>query len=119
MSLKNLSVIRQIGTGAFSTVYLVRRSDDEELYALKRVKLSKLSQKEKENSLNEIRILASLSSPDSRIVQYKEAFFEKNELCMVMEYAEGGDLYAQIKKHQSHETKFSEYEVWKLIVQIT
>jgi NIMA (never in mitosis gene a)-related kinase len=33
-----------------------------------------LSQKEKENALNEVRILASISCP--YIVAYKEAFFE-------------------------------------------
>jgi len=33
-----------------------------------------LSEKEKENALNEIRILASVKNPN--IVQYKEAFFD-------------------------------------------
>jgi len=35
-----------------------------------------LSDKEKENALNEIRILASIQHPN--IVQYKEAFFDDN-----------------------------------------
>ena len=35
--------------------------------------MGKLSQKEKENALNEVRILASLKS--NTIVGYKEAFF--------------------------------------------
>lgn len=52
----------------------------------------KLSEKEKENALNEIRILASLSHPN--IVAYKDAFFDDSTqtLCIVMEYADGGDL---------------------------
>lgn len=43
-----------------------------------------LSTKEKENALNEVRILASIDSP--YIVQYKEAFFdeESNCLCVIM-----------------------------------
>jgi NIMA (never in mitosis gene a)-related kinase len=36
--------------------------------------MGKLSIKEKENALNEVRILASISHPN--IVGYKEAFFE-------------------------------------------
>lgn len=54
--------------------------------------MQKLSEKEKENALNEVRILASLSHPN--IVGYKDAFFEESSytLCIVMEYADGGDL---------------------------
>jgi NIMA (never in mitosis gene a)-related kinase len=55
-----------------------------------------LSQKEKENALNEVRILASINDP--HIVAYKEAFLTDNPsaLCIVMEYADGGDLYEKI-----------------------
>jgi len=51
-----------------------------------------LKDKEKENSLNEIRILASIN--DDFIIRYKEAFLEDQgmNLCLVMELAEGGDL---------------------------
>lgn len=53
-------------------MYLVKRISDNELYALKKVskpslrlsigqvKMGKLTEKEKENALNEVRILASI-----------------------------------------------------------
>lgn len=44
-------------------------------YALKKIKLMDLKEKERENALNEIRLLASIRHPN--IVCYKEAFFEK------------------------------------------
>jgi NIMA (never in mitosis gene a)-related kinase 1/4/5 len=44
-------------------------------YALKKIKLLDLKDKEKENALNEIRLLASIRHPN--IIGYKEAFFEK------------------------------------------
>jgi NIMA (never in mitosis gene a)-related kinase len=74
-------------------VYLVKRIEDSKEYALKKVKIMNLSEKEKENALNEIRILASTRSVN--VVQYKEAFFEEetNQLCIIMEYADSGDLY--------------------------
>lgn len=50
-----------IGDGAYSSVYHVKRLSDGNLYALKKVKMLKLSEKEKENALNEVRILASIS----------------------------------------------------------
>jgi len=61
------------------------------IYYLK-VKMMKLSAKEKENALNEVRILASIDHPN--IASYKEAFFEESThcLCIVMEYCDNGDL---------------------------
>jgi len=50
-----------IGDGAYSSVYKVKRQDDELHYALKKVKMLNLSDKEKENALNEVRILASIN----------------------------------------------------------
>jgi NIMA (never in mitosis gene a)-related kinase 1/4/5 len=50
--------------------------------------------------LNEVRILASINN--SSIVAYKEAFFEdsSSSLCLVMEFADDGDLYQKIMKQQ-------------------
>lgn len=56
-------------------VYKVKRVTDGEEYALKKIKLLDLKDKEKENALNEIRLLASIRHPN--IIGYKEAFFEK------------------------------------------
>jgi serine/threonine protein kinase len=68
-------------------VYKVQRLNDNKLYALKKVKMNQLTTKEKENALNEVRILASIDSP--AIIAYKEAFFDQNinVLCVVMEFA--------------------------------
>ena len=71
----------------------MKRLSDGGIYALKKVKMGNLSQKEKENALNEVRILASINN--ASIVAYKEAFFEdsSSSLCLVMEFADDGDLY--------------------------
>ena len=63
-----------LGEGSFSEVYNVRRKNDNTIYAMKKVKMGKLSAKEKENALNEVRILASVNHPN--VIGYKEAFFE-------------------------------------------
>jgi hypothetical protein len=47
----------------------VKRISDGQEYALKKVKLGQLKEKEKENAVNEVRILASLSDPF--IIGYK------------------------------------------------
>jgi NIMA (never in mitosis gene a)-related kinase len=42
------------------------------------------------------------------VIAYKEAFFEENSsiLCIVMELADGGDLYQRIIEHQKKGTFF-------------
>ncbi len=80
--------------------------------------MTKLSQKEKENALNEVRILASVSSEN--VVSYKEAFWttSPSSLCIIMELANGGDLYDKIKKHKKAKTYFSEDQIWDIFIQI-
>ena len=63
------------GDGAYSSVYKVRRAEDQAVYALKKVKMLNLSDKEKENALNEVRILASINHQN--VIAYKEAFIDE------------------------------------------
>ena len=83
----------RLGQGSYSSVWKVKRLSDCKEYAMKKVKMNSLSDKEKENALNEVRILASITSPF--IIGYKEAFFDDNSmtLCIVMEFASAGDIY--------------------------
>jgi len=55
--------------------------------------MTNLSEKEKQNALNEVRILASIKN--QFVVPYKEAFVDEasESLCIVMEYADNGDLF--------------------------
>lgn len=43
----DFSIQKKLGDGAFSTVHLVRKNSDGTLYAMKKVKMGKLSEKEK------------------------------------------------------------------------
>ena len=83
------------------------------------VKIQKLSEKEKENALNEVRILASIESP--YIIAYKEAFFDENTscLCIVMDYADGGDLFHGVSEHKKNATEFKEREIWDALIHMT
>jgi len=77
-----------------------------------------LTEKEKMNSLNEVRILASLKS--SFVISYKEAFFDENESCLgiVMEYADKGDLYQKICEFKKAAVFFEESDIWRIFIQI-
>ena len=112
-------ILEKLGDGAYSVVYKVRRKEDSKVYALKKVNLSNLSQKEKENSLNEVRILASVKS--TFVIAYKEAFIDESDqsLCIVMEYADKGDLYQKITQFKKMGCLIDEVDIWRIFIQMT
>lgn len=78
--IRDFQILSKIGEGSYSSVYKVRRLTDNKTYALKKVKLLNLKEKEKDNALNEIRLLASINHPN--VISYKEAFWEKKANCL-------------------------------------
>jgi len=54
------------------------------------------------------------------VIAYKEAFFDEQSstLCIVMEFADGGDLYQKILEHKKNHTVFSEKEIWIILSQM-
>ena len=116
--MENFEILEKLGEGSYSTVYKVKRKIDNQIYALKKVKLSNLNEKEKTNSLNEVRILASVKS--KYVISYKEAFFDEKDstLGVVMEYADNGDLYKKILEYKQKKIYFEEIDIWKIFIQL-
>ena len=111
-------ILKKLGDGSYSVVYKVRRKADNNIYALKKVNLQKLKDKEKQNALNEVRILASIKSPF--VISYKEAFIEESDksLCIIMEYADRGDLYQKIVQFKKSGCLIEETDVWRIFIQM-
>ena len=111
-------ILDKIGEGSFSSVYKVKRIEDGIVYALKRVKFTKLKEKEKLNSLNEIRILSSINNQN--VISYKEAFFVEKDstLNIIMEYADKGDLLQLISEYKKKKEHFKESEIWDALIQL-
>lgn len=116
---KDFQLISKLGEGSYSSVYKVRRLSDNEIYAFKKVRMTTLNEKEKENALNEVRILASIVDP--YIIGYKESFFDEDSssLCIVMEYADGGDLQKKIQNAIDGKNFLPESMIWKCLIQLT
>lgn len=74
--------MRALGSGSYSQVFLVKRKLDQQLYAMKKVQILSMSEKDRQNAINEVRILASLNHPN--VVSYREAFFDESYLCIIM-----------------------------------
>ena len=107
-----------LGRGSFGSVYLVRRKIDQKIYALKTVTFEKLNKRDQENSLNEVRILASINHPN--VIGYKEAFWDDSgsSLNIVMEYADDGDLETKIVKMRKEGGMFNESLIWSYSIQM-
>ena len=75
-SLTDFALLQEIGRGAYSQVYKVRRFADSKIYALKKIDFSRFSKKEKDNALLEISILSSIQSPN--VIQLYEAFIDED-----------------------------------------
>ena len=117
-SMNDFKIEKILGKGSFSTVYLVRRKEDQKIYALKSVILEKLNKKEQQNSVNEVRILASVNHPN--VIGYKEAFWDdsQNTLNIVMEFADDGDLQTKISKMRKEGGMFQENLIWSYSIQM-
>ena len=117
-SIRDFTKEKVLGKGSFGSVYLVRRKRDNKIYALKSVYMEKLNKKEQENSVNEVRILASVNHPN--VIGYKEAFWDDSgsTLNIVMEYADDGDLHTKIERMEKEGGLFSEDLIWSYSIQM-
>lgn len=61
---------------------------------MKVIETDLLGPKERRDAVNEVQVLSSLKHP--YIISYKESFVEDGRLCIIMDYADGGDLYRTI-----------------------
>eukprot|EP01060_Flectonema_neradi_P020827 TRINITY_DN2832_c1_g1_i1.p1 TRINITY_DN2832_c1_g1~~TRINITY_DN2832_c1_g1_i1.p1 ORF type:complete len:465 (+),score=54.64 TRINITY_DN2832_c1_g1_i1:42-1397(+) len=103
--------IRIVGQGSFGAAILVTRG--EEQFIAKEMNIGKMSPVERESVDTEIKILSALSHPN--IVRYEECVAAGHILYIVMEFADGGDLYQRI---QSLERPMSEDGVLYIFAQI-
>ncbi|RMC13821.1 hypothetical protein DUI87_08904 [Hirundo rustica rustica] len=86
--------VRKIGEGSFGKAILVKAKENGQQYVIKEINISKMSNKEREESRREVAVLANMKHPN--IVLYRESFEENGSLYIVMDYCEGGDLFKKI-----------------------
>ena len=93
--LRRYELLEVIGKGTTGSVHKVARKADGTLFVLKQVALSGFSEAQRDEVLNEAQVLSHVSHP--AIVGCLESFVAHDCLCIIMEYADGGDLARAIK----------------------
>mmetsp|Transcript_112346 Transcript_112346/g.194842 ORF Transcript_112346/g.194842 Transcript_112346/m.194842 type:complete len:508 (-) Transcript_112346:236-1759(-) len=112
------SQIKKVGEGSFGAAILVQDSNDRERDSkaiVKMIDISRASKQERDDALKESRVLSQLRHP--YIVRYRENFLEDGWLCIVMDYCEGGDLSAKIKRAKDQRKTFPEEQVLRWFTQ--
>ncbi|CAD8100157.1 unnamed protein product [Paramecium sonneborni] len=94
---KNYDVLRMIGRGSNAKVYKVERISDSSIFAVKIFKLEKLTKKDKEleSLLKEIDIMRKLDNKN--VLQLHEVFEDDDNVYLVIDYLQGGELLKQIE----------------------
>ncbi|ELU01932.1 hypothetical protein CAPTEDRAFT_122573 [Capitella teleta] len=87
--------LNKLGSGTFGEAWLVKQKDTDRKYALKEIRVSGMSERDRLQSLVEVEALARCKHVN--IVRYKKAFVDRGFLCIIMEYGDHGDLKRKIQ----------------------
>ncbi|KAM3135462.1 hypothetical protein pb186bvf_012481 [Paramecium bursaria] len=97
VGLRDFSLVKCIGVGGFSRVYLVRKKDNGKFYALKLIDKKFIMENSKEIIVqNERDIMARMDNQFVTPLHY--AFETKYYIAFVLDYCAGGELFYHLRK---------------------
>ena len=111
-----------LGKGTFGEAWLVISKSSGRFYVMKEMTTGTWTEKEKDQSMNEVNILASCNHVN--IVRYAGAYIVQKNLAserilIIMEFADAGDLSMLIKRQKEQVRQlFKEADVLSWLVQI-
>ncbi|XP_042662473.1 serine/threonine-protein kinase Nek10 isoform X2 [Tyto alba] len=121
----NYAILEHLGSGAFGSVYKVRKHNGQNLLAMKEVNLHNPAfgkdKKDRDSSVKSIVseltiIKEQLYHPN--VVRYYRTFLENDRLYIVMELIEGvplGEHFLSLKEKQQ---QFTEERIWHIFIQL-
>lgn len=113
ISINSFQKLKLLGRGNFGKVFLVKKSDSSEIFAMKILNKKFIQDKnQKPQTINERNILAHSDCPF--LVKLFYSFQDKKRVYLVMEYLQGGELFF----HLSNQGAFSELRARFYIAEI-
>ena len=112
--IKNYQILEKIGKGTFGIVYKVKRINDPLIYVIKQISLNGLTEVQINQVKTEAKLLSLIKS--NYVVKYYESFLEGEDLNIVMEYCDGGDLCKFLSLQKK---PLKEDLIWQIFIKIT
>eukprot|EP00451_Oxyrrhis_marina_P040969 CAMPEP_0204392830 /NCGR_PEP_ID=MMETSP0469-20131031/61978_1 /ASSEMBLY_ACC=CAM_ASM_000384 /TAXON_ID=2969 /ORGANISM="Oxyrrhis marina" /LENGTH=540 /DNA_ID=CAMNT_0051386851 /DNA_START=40 /DNA_END=1662 /DNA_ORIENTATION=+ len=107
---------KKLGQGSFGTAYVVKDKNGKQ-FVMKQIDTSKMTSNEKKEARNEVTVLSALKHP--YIVSFRESFMDRSYLCIVMDFAEHGDLYGRIDSVKKGRKTFTEPQILRWTAQVS
>ena len=116
LKIDDFELLKLIGKGSFSNVYKVKLKGTSYIYALKKVSIDDISNKEK--AFNEIKLISKIKN--EYVISFIDSFLDNNNniLYILMEYAPYGDLEKMIKEQKTKNKYFEEKYILNIFEQI-
>ena len=113
--MEKYDLVKIVGQGSYGKALLCQRKVDVKKCIIKQIVTSKLNSKELAATMQEATLLSKLRHPN--VVAFWESFRTKESLCIVMEFADAGDLDRFLKARKGK--SLNESEVFRFFIQIT
>ncbi|CAL4930313.1 unnamed protein product [Urochloa decumbens] len=91
-------LLRPIGSGAYSQVWLGRHRARGTEVAVKEIAMERLSSKLRESLLSEVDILRRIRHPN--VIALHDSIKDQGRIYLILEYCRGGDLHAYLQRHR-------------------
>ncbi|CAN6307160.1 unnamed protein product [Urochloa humidicola] len=91
-------LLRPIGSGAYSQVWLGRHQARGTEVAVKEIAMERLSSKLRESLLSEVDILRRIRHPN--VIALHDSIKDHGRIYLILEYCRGGDLHAYLQRHK-------------------
>ena len=117
-SLEDYVVEKAIGRGHFSVVHRAVRKSNQHRVALKKVQIfDMMDAKARDRCLKEVHLLRTLPKHPC-IITYLDSFIDNNELYIIFEWAEHGDLRRLLRRAQESQASLQERQIWGYFTQV-
>ncbi|XP_045598572.1 serine/threonine-protein kinase Nek4-like isoform X5 [Procambarus clarkii] len=107
--------VKRLGKGTYGEVFLVEKNSKQ--YVLKKVDLKEMSANRRSYQFREVALLRQLRH--EAIVTYEDYLKVGQEIHLLMEYCDGGDLHSRIQKQKVTGVPFSEHQIRDWTYKIT